>query len=88
MKKLLSFLRSMRFGLLLLLPVLVCSVIGSVIPQGEAESYYAETFPGSYHLILGLGLFVLLFLWILLLRKRALGNRKVFSLLPCECFLS
>lgn len=56
MKKLTAFLRSMRFGLLLLLPVLVCSVAGSVIPQGESESYYAAAFPKLWHLILGLGL--------------------------------
>ena len=56
MKKILRFARSMRFGLLLLLPVLVCTVIGSLIPQGESESVYAAAYPGSYHLILGLGL--------------------------------
>jgi len=56
MKKALRFIRSMRFGLLLLAPVLVCTVLGSVIPQGESESVYAFTFPGAYHLILGLGL--------------------------------
>ena len=56
MKRFLSFIRSMRFGMLLLLPVLVCSVIGSVIPQGESETLYAQNFPGMYHLILALGL--------------------------------
>lgn len=56
MNKVLRFARSMRFGLILLLPVLVCSVLGSVIPQGESESYYAAQFPQAYHLILGLGL--------------------------------
>ncbi len=67
MKKTLSFLRSMRFGLLLLLPVLICSVVGSVIPQGESERFYTETFPGSYHLILGLGLDRLFSGWVFLL---------------------
>ena len=56
MKNALSFLRSMRFGLLLLVPVLLCSVLGSLIPQGESETVYAEAFPSAYHLILGLGL--------------------------------
>ena len=56
MKKTLRFIRSMRFGLLLLAPVLVCTVLGSVIPQGESESVYMSSFPGAYHLILGLGL--------------------------------
>ncbi|MBQ7737192.1 MAG: cytochrome c biogenesis protein ResB [Oscillospiraceae bacterium] len=66
MKKTLTFLRSMRFGLLLLLPVLVCSVLGSIVPQGEAESYYASVFPGSYHLILGLGLDHVFRTWVFL----------------------
>ena len=66
MKKILPFLRSMRFGLLLLLPVLVCSVIGSVIPQGESESYYAEVFPETWHLILGMGLDRLFSGWVFL----------------------
>ena len=56
MKKALRFIRSMRFGLMLLAPVLVCTVIGSIIPQGESESLYAADFPQLYHLILGLGL--------------------------------
>ena len=67
MKKILPFLRSMRFGLLLLLPVLACSVVGSVIPQGESESYYAQTFPQIHHLILGLGLDRLFSGWVFLL---------------------
>ena len=67
MKKTLSFLRSMRFGMLLLLPVLVCAVIGSIIPQGESESYYAEAFPGAYHLILGMGLDRMFSGWVFLL---------------------
>ena len=67
MKKILPTLRSMRFGLMLLLPVLVCSVIGSIIPQGESESYYAETFPRIYHLILGLRLHRLFSGWVFLL---------------------
>lgn len=56
MKKALRFIRSMRFGLMLLAPVLLCTVLGSVIPQGESESLYAANFPQTYHLILGLGL--------------------------------
>lgn len=67
MKKTLSFLRSMRFGMLLLLPVLVCAVIGSIVPQGESESYYAEAFPGAYHLILGMGLDRMFSGWVFLL---------------------
>ena len=56
MKKVLQTVRSMRFGMMLLLPVLVCSVLGSIVPQGESESLYMENFPRLYHVILGLGL--------------------------------
>ena len=56
MKKVLQTVRSMRFGMLLLLPVLACSVLGSVVPQGESESLYIQNFPRLYHLILGLGI--------------------------------
>ncbi len=56
MKKTLAFLQSMCFGLLLLAPLLICSVLGSLIPQGESEAAYAEAYPSLYHLILGLGL--------------------------------
>ena len=64
MKKVFRYMRSMRFGMLLLFPVLVCTLLGSVIPQGESESYYTATFPGAYHLILGLGLNKLFSGWV------------------------
>ena len=48
MKKILRFLRSMRFGILLLLLIAVCSVIGSVIPQGKEIAWYAKTYQ-QYH---------------------------------------
>lgn len=67
MTKALRFIRSMRFGMLLLLPVLLCSVIGSIIPQGESEALYAQNFPGIYHLILGLGLDHVFSGWVFLL---------------------
>ena len=46
MKKVLQTVRSMRFGMLLLLPVLACSVLGSVVPQGRARACIYRTFPG------------------------------------------
>ena len=73
MKKILPFIRSMRFGMLLLLPVLACSVLGSVVPQGETESYYAEVFPGTYHLILGLGLDRLFSGWVFITLSALFG---------------
>ena len=44
MKKVLSFLRSMKFGLILLGLILICSIVGSLIPQGEAASVYQERY--------------------------------------------
>lgn len=48
MKKVWNYLRSMRFGILLLLLVGACSVAGSLIPQGREISWYAENYP-SFH---------------------------------------
>lgn len=67
MKKLLGFLRSMRFGMLLLVIILLLSVAGSLIVQGAAESTYAELYPGVHHLILGLGLDHIFSTWYFLL---------------------
>ena len=78
MKKILPFIRSMRFGMMLLLPVLLCTVLGSVVPQGESESYYAETFPGLYHLILGLGLHRVFSGWFFLLLTALFGVNLAF----------
>lgn len=56
MKKFLSFLRSMRFGVLLLVLIGVCSVIGTVIPQGEEIAWYAQNYRSFHGAILLLGL--------------------------------
>ncbi|MCR5576130.1 MAG: cytochrome c biogenesis protein ResB [Oscillospiraceae bacterium] len=48
MKKLFSFLRSMRFGVLLLALIGLCSVAGTVIPQGREIAWYAQTYR-SFH---------------------------------------
>lgn len=48
MKKVLTFLRSMRFGIVLLVLIAVCSVAGTVIPQGREIAWYAQTYP-SFH---------------------------------------
>lgn len=45
MKKAAKFLQSMKFGMVLLALVLVCSVVGSVIPQGKEEMYYLTYSP-------------------------------------------
>ena len=56
MKKLLIFLRSMRFGILLLVLIALLSVIGSVIPQEQTASWYAEAYPKLNSLLLALQL--------------------------------
>lgn len=54
--KLLKFLRSMRFGLVLLGLIAAFSVVGSVIPQGRELAWYVENYPGSHPLLLMLQL--------------------------------
>ena len=51
MKKVYNYLRSMRFGLLLLGLIAACSVIGTVIPQGREIGFYAQTYR-SFHAVL------------------------------------
>ena len=48
MNKFWNTLRSMRFGILLLCLIALCSVVGTVIPQGRDVSYYAQTYR-SFH---------------------------------------
>ena len=56
MKKIWNFLRSMRFGIILLTLIALCSVAGSVIPQQREISYYAETYTQFHPTILALRL--------------------------------
>ena len=56
MKKLFNYLRSMRFGLLLLALIGACSVIGTVIPQGREIAFYAQNYRSLHAVILLLGL--------------------------------
>lgn len=56
MKKIFNFLRSMRFGIILLILIAACSALGTVIQQGQNMAYYAQSY-GSFHgaiLLLGL----------------------------------
>jgi len=48
MKKVFNFLRSMRFGIILLVLIALCSVVGTVIPQGREIAWYAQTYR-SFH---------------------------------------
>lgn len=55
-KKLMKFLRSMTFGMILLVLVLLCSFPGSVIAQGNTPDWYVQTYPDWHGIILKLGL--------------------------------
>ena len=55
-KKLIKFLRSMTFGMILLGLILLCSFPGSVIAQGNTPDWYVSTYPDWHGIILKLGL--------------------------------
>ena len=52
MKKVVQYLRSMRFGILLLILIAAFSVLGTVIPQGREIAWYAQTYQGFHAVIL------------------------------------
>ena len=52
MKNVLNYLRSMRFGILLLILIAVCSVVGTVIPQGREIAWYAQNYQSFHGVIL------------------------------------
>ena len=52
MKKVFRYMRSMRFGILLLCLIAACSVAGTVIPQGREVAWYAQNYPSAHPLIL------------------------------------
>ncbi len=56
MKKTLKFLQSMRFGMLLLVLILLCSLAGSLIAQGKDAAYYASVYGKSGGLLTALRL--------------------------------
>ena len=56
LKKLVKFMRSMTFGMILLGLVLLCSFPGSVIAQGNSPDWYVQTYPDWHGIILKLGL--------------------------------
>ena len=52
MKKVFRYMRSMRFGILLLCLIAACSVAGTVIPQGREVAWYAQNYPSAHPVIL------------------------------------
>lgn len=81
MKKVWNFLRSMRFGILLLLLIGICSVIGSLIPQGREISWYAENYPASHPVLLVLQMHGIFKSWYFL----ALMGLLCLNLSLCSC---
>ena len=55
-KRLMKFLRSMTFGMILLGLILLCSFPGSVIAQRNTPDWYVQTYPDWHGVILKLGL--------------------------------
>lgn len=56
MKKVLHYLRSMRFGILLLILIAACSVAGTLIPQGREITWYVQNYSSLHGVILMLQL--------------------------------
>ena len=56
MKRMFRYMRSMRFGILLLCLIAACSVAGTVIPQGREIAWYAQNYPSAHPVILALRL--------------------------------
>ncbi|MCL2377360.1 MAG: cytochrome c biogenesis protein ResB [Defluviitaleaceae bacterium] len=56
MRKFYGFVRSMKFGIILLLVVAAFSVVGSLIPQTFDDPWYIENYPEFGELLLTLGL--------------------------------
>ena len=54
MKKVFRYIRSMRFGILLLCLIAACSVAGTVIPQGREIAWYPQNYPSAHTVILTL----------------------------------
>lgn len=56
LKKMMKFLRSMTFGMVLLVLILLCSLAGSLIGQGNNPAWYVQTYPEWHGPLLTLGL--------------------------------
>lgn len=56
MKKVLAFLRSMKFGIILLGLIAALSVVGSIIPQNSDAMTYVRAYPNFYQIIFTLKL--------------------------------
>ncbi len=98
LKKVYGFLRSMRFGMILLLLVMLCSLAGSLIPQGGKAMDYVQTYgSGKASFLMRIGLTDVFHTWYFYLLEglvclnlllcsivRFPGTRKAFSRLVRE----
>ena len=73
MAKFVSFLRSMRFGIILMLLIAACSVAGSVIPQGREMAWYVEAYPNIHMMLFVLRLDNVFGNWYFVLMMALLG---------------
>ena len=74
MKQFVTFLRSMKFGIIILILVMVCSLIGSLIPQDRSDAWYINNYPGGFgELVLKLGFNDLFRTWYFILLVSLLG---------------
>lgn len=81
-KKIMKFLRSMTFGMVLLVLILICSFAGSIIGQGNVPSWYVQTYPNWHGTILALGLDDVFNSWYFLVLMTLLGlNLTLCSLI-------
>ncbi len=55
MKKAFGFLRSMRFGMILLTVIALLSIVGTLVPQGQSAAYYEQAYTGMSGVLLFLG---------------------------------
>ena len=63
MNKFFQFIRSMRFGILLLALIAILSIVGTVIPQGREIAWYAQTYRSFHGMILVLKLYDVFHSW-------------------------
>ena len=62
-RKILNFLRSMTFGMIVLALIVACSLAGSLIAQGKETMWYVRTYPDWYAVILKLSLNNVFYSW-------------------------
>ena len=79
MKKFFNYIRSMRFGILLLLLIALCSVAGTVIPQGREIAFYAQTYRSFHGVILLLKLHNIFESWYFAARR----SGRLKCQIPC-----